>query len=56
MRPEIRIPTGTGARVIGTASRRLTGDGYSTHLTVRQLITARGSAQRSTQGPVISKR
>ena len=51
-----RVPTGTGATVVTTASRRLTGDGYSTTLAGRQLITARGSAKRSTQDPVMSKR
>jgi hypothetical protein len=50
-----RIPPGTGATVVNTASRRLTGDGFSIRLIAGQLITARGSAQRSTQGPVSAR-
>ena len=55
-----RILTGINAKVVGTASRRLIGGGFGNSVVpspiVRQLTTARGSAQRSTQDPVISKR
>jgi len=57
---QTRILTSTSAKVVSTASRRLSGGGWSSsvlaRLIVRQLITATGSAQRSMQDPEMSKR
>ena len=52
--------SGTSAKVVVTASRRLLDGGFGNLVApwpiVRQLITARGSAQRSSQDPANSKR